>query len=75
MLGCLGLALSGCVSAVPLPGPGAGQVAVFVHPTTGVLVHCERPGWTAIYRGGILAANAYADCKSAAEADGFVRRR
>jgi hypothetical protein len=69
------LLASGCVSSVPLPGPGDGTDAVYAHPQTGEVRHCENPGATAAFRGGILAANAYADCKSAAEEQGFVRRR
>ena len=48
---------------------------MYVHRQTGEVRHCENPGWTAAFRGGILAANAYADCKTAAEEQGFVRRR
>lgn len=65
---------SGCVTSVPLPGPGDGT-SVFVHPVTGEVKHCDNPGATAMFRGGILAANAYADCKTAAEEQGFVRKR
>ncbi len=67
--------LTGCVSSVPLPGPGDGTGAVYAHPQRGEVRHCENPGWTSVYRGGMLAAGAYADCKSAAEEQGFVRRR
>lgn len=69
------LLAAGCVSSVPLPGPGDGSGAVYVHPQTGEVRHCENPRWTSVYRGGILAASAYADCKTAAEEQGFVRRR
>jgi hypothetical protein len=65
---------AGCVTSVPIPGPGDGR-SVFVHPVTGEVKHCEDPGLTAAFRGGILAANAYADCKTAAEEQGFVRKR
>jgi hypothetical protein len=65
---------SGCVTNVPLPGPGDGR-SVFVHPQTGEVRHCEDPGASAAFRGGILAANAYADCKTAAEEAGFARQR
>jgi hypothetical protein len=35
--------------------------AVYVHPTTGDVKHRENPGATMVYRGGIAAANAYAE--------------
>jgi PBP1b-binding outer membrane lipoprotein LpoB len=71
----LALFLAGCVSRVPMPGPGEATDATFVHPTTGDVRHCENPGATMVYRGGIAAANAYADCKTNAEEQGYVRRR
>jgi hypothetical protein len=71
----LALSLTACISSTPAPGPGTGSDATFVHPTTGHIVHCENPGATAAVRGGILAANAYADCKTAAEEQGYVRQR
>jgi hypothetical protein len=70
----LAASASGCVTNVPLPGPGDGR-SVFVHPVTGEVKHCEDPGASAAFRGGILAANAYADCKTAAEEAGFARKR
>ena len=42
-----GLLLGGCVSSTPVPGPGDGTGAVFVHPISGAIQHCEHPGWTA----------------------------
>ena len=65
---------AGCVTSVPLPGPGDGR-SVFVHPVTGEVRHCENLGAVAPLRGGIAAMNAYADCKTAAEEQGFARRR
>jgi hypothetical protein len=69
------LLLSACVSNVPQPGPGGDSDAVYVRPQTHEIRHCDNPGMGAAFRGGILAANAYADCKTAAEEQGFVRRR
>ncbi len=66
------LLASGCVSSIPLPGPGEGTRAVYVHPQTGEVQHCESATW---FNNGLLGLNAYADCKTAAEAQGFVRRR
>src|SRR5215510_2618353 len=45
---------SGCVSSVPLPGPGDGG-AVFVHPVTGEVKHCEDAGMPANFRGGVCS--------------------
>jgi hypothetical protein len=71
----MAMAFAGCVSSTPAPGPGSGNDATFVHPATGQVVHCENPGASAAVRGGILAANAYADCKTAAEEQGYMRKR
>lgn len=70
----LALLLAGCVSSTPLPGPGDGT-SVFVHPTTGAVMYCENPGGTAVFRCGMMANNAYADCKTSAEEQGYVRQR
>lgn len=69
------LLASGCVSSVPLAGPGDASDAVYAHPQTGEVRHCEKPRALGAFQGGILALNAYADCKTAAEEQGFVRRR
>lgn len=66
------LLLTGCVSNVPLPGPGEGRRAVFVHPQTGEIQHCETPEWMARE---IFTAIFYAMCKTTAEDQGFVRQR
>jgi hypothetical protein len=71
----LALLAAGCLSSIPQPGPGDGMGAFYVHPTTGDVEHCKNPGATMVYRGGIAAANAYADCKTNAEEHGYVRRR
>jgi hypothetical protein len=71
----LALLAGGCVSSVPQPGPGDDKGAIFGHPTTGDVMHCENPGATMVYRGGGAAANAYADRKTNAEERGYVRRR
>ena len=65
---------SGCVSTVPLPGPGDGG-SVFVHPVTGEVKHCEDAGMPANFRGGVLWRRMLTpDCTTAAEEQGFVRK-
>ena len=65
---------SGCVSSVPLPGPGDGG-AVFVHPVTGEVKHCEDAGMPANFRGGVLWRRMLTPaCTTAAEEQGFVRK-
>lgn len=68
-------AMCGCISPLPSVGRGNPPDAIYENPSTGELWHCENPGLTAAVRGGILAASAYADCKTAAEARGWLRRR
>ena len=66
---------AGCVTSVPLPGPGDGT-AVFVHPITGQLKHCEDAYLPATFRGGVLWRRMLTpDCTTAAEEQGFVRER
>ena len=63
--------LSGCVSSVPLTGPGAASDATFVNDQA--IVHCDQPAMGGFLQGGALALKAYADCKTEAERQGFVR--
>ena len=63
--------VSGCVTNAPLPGPGDGR-SVFVHPQTGEVKHCEKPTFMS-GAGGLIPESRYADCKTAAEEQGFVR--
>jgi hypothetical protein len=65
--------VSGCVTNTPLPGPGDGR-SVFVHPRTGEIKHCEKPSFMT-GAGGLIPESRYADCKTEAEEQGFVRER
>ena len=63
---------AGCLTSVPLPGPGDGT-SVFVHPITGEVKHCADPGLPAVFRGGVLWRRMLTpDCTAAAEKQGYV---
>jgi hypothetical protein len=64
--------VSGCVTNTPLPGPGDGR-SVFVHPRTGEIKHCEKPSFMT-GAGGLIPESRYADCKTEAEEQVFVRK-
>jgi hypothetical protein len=72
LLGLVAAFFAGCLTSVPLPGPGDGA-SVFVHPITGEVKHCADPGLPAVFRGGVLWRRMLTpDCAAAAEKQGFV---
>ena len=62
------LALMGCTTT--------STYAVYRHPTTGDVLACENnlgPRYSMGVLGGVMAGNAFADCKSHLEVRGYVR--
>jgi len=71
------VAFAGCTATGPVAGSGSG--AVFQHPVTGDVLHCNdntREGWTAFgVIGGVVQGTRYANCNSELEARGYQRVR